>query len=81
MSEWISVNEKLPPQDPEETGHSIFVLITNGKTIGLGSYEYEYFAENEEDPITYSSPSWYDATHHISNEVTHWMPLPEVPHE
>ena len=81
MSEWISVKDRLPDPDIDnDPGYSVFVLITNGTEIGLGSYEYEYYAENETDPLQYSSPHWYDATHHIE-EPTHWMPLPEPPHE
>lgn len=76
---WIDVKESLPPPGVDEDGYSVFVLITNKTEIGLGYHEYEYFGEDENDPVTYSSPSWYDATHNITDGVTHWMELPELP--
>jgi hypothetical protein len=67
MTEWISIKDRLP-----EKAHKDF-LITNGKntiTIGhLGNYLKTWFY-------------CYDCLSHgnlYSQEVTHWMPLPETP--
>lgn len=77
MSEWISVEDRLPPCDFEfcETGEHVsnVVLVhsavTYGFNMGVGHV-------NEEGVWNVYSGE-YDFMN-VSN-VTHWMPLPEPP--
>ncbi len=79
VDDWISVKDQLPPKDmDQETDWSITVLITDGKNIGIGYYEFEYFADDPTAELQYESDSWNDDTH-IIDDVTHWMPLPKPP--
>jgi len=84
-NKWISVKDKLPEEDEE--GYSVTVLISDGKNISIGYYEFEYFAKDDEDPCLYSSDCWHDDGIAITKcnggygEVTHWMPLPLLPNK
>ena len=74
-------DQNTPPPMPENEGYSITVLVTDGKYVATGYYEFEYWPEEaDEDGLSYSSPSWYIDGDLFSN-VTHWMFLPEVPKE
>ena len=76
--EWISVEDRLP--EPEKD-----CLISNGVHVGVGYYEAEYFAEDPEDPLQYSSDCWHQEGSNLKTcnsgfaDVTHWMPLPNPP--
>lgn len=62
-SPWISVKEKLPPE--EECGLSVRVLVLNtDKKTGFGRYDY--------DNKTWLGPG-------LDMEFTHWMLIPEPP--
>lgn len=62
---WISVNEKLPPE--EEDGLSIKVIVTSNKgNIHLSRYDY-------------NMRGWISNVLDII--FTHWMFLPELPKE
>ena len=64
-SPWISVNEKLPPE--EEDGLSIKVLVASSKgNIYLSRYDY-------------NMGGWISPILDII--FTHWMHLPELPKE
>lgn len=77
MSEWISVKNRLPPCEFElhETGENVsnVVLIHN-----KNSYEFNIGMGHVSD-----SGAWtiYDGEYDFMNisDVTHWMPLPELP--
>ena len=61
-SPWISIKEKLPPE--EEYGLSVRVLVLNtDKNIGFGRYDY--------DNKIWLGPG-------LDMEFTHWMPIPEL---
>lgn len=82
---WISVKNDVPPAHEGDPGYSITVLITDGKNIATGYYEYEYIADDPDDPHQYSSDVWHDDSNLLKTnccgwaEVTHWAPLPEPP--
>lgn len=73
MSDWISVNDRLP----EDSDISILAIV-NGVPKNnihlIGAYEFAYY--NKDDGwIIESYPEWENP------DVTHWMPLPEQPKE
>ena len=85
MSEWVAVKDRLPHLDDPNGGDSDFVLISDGREIGVGSYQGEYFIEDDPDryegqALTYSSEMWY-CEGGVIDEPTHWMPLPNLPKE
>ena len=64
MSEWISVEERLPPASHDE------IVVWNGKWSRVGKY---LAASMCGDCFFYTH---YDDVLH---GITHWMPLPEPP--
>lgn len=66
MAEWISVNEMIP------TSHRD-MLITDGEEITIGWY---HVLKSE-----WTVGSVIPAAHKLRRNVTHWMPLPELPKE
>jgi len=61
MSEWVSVEDRLPEGD-----RTVLVLVWAGH-FEIGTWTGEY---------------WYcDRDVERLYRVTHWMPLPEPPHE
>ena len=74
MSEWISVNDRLPTKKDYKylwvnDNYENVVLWYDDKdgTIGIGGYVNGYV------------PHWTDINHDRIDGVTHWMPLPEPP--
>jgi len=65
MTEWISVNDKLP-NDGEH------VLIYSRKSIYIKLYENNIFYDG--DTYCYCPVG-------LIEEVSHWMPLPEPPND
>ena len=64
-SPWISVKDKLPPE--EKDGLSIKVLVVSTKNkIDFSRYDYDV-------------GGWISSE--LDIEFTHWMPLPEPPKE
>ena len=62
-SSWISVNERLPPE--EKDGLSIKVLVISNKNkITFSRYDYDV-------------GGWISSV--LDIEFTHWMPVPEPP--
>ena len=75
MNKWISVKDKLP-----EKGDYNDYLITDGKHCYVGYYRHDADAWDN------SALGWIqgisadtDETYDIN--ITHWMPLPELPKE
>lgn len=68
MTNWISVNDKLPAQ------HVDVLTITKSKVIDKTSLEHSKFFRY--------NPHWTNREYITEIEdVTHWMPLPEAPEE
>lgn len=67
MSEWISVDERLP-----EKGQSVIFAIFNGN-LGFG-----YLVERRDGGFHFNDYLDDEPLVNISG-VTHWMPLPEPP--
>lgn len=70
MSEWISVDERLPESERGPESANVLVYC-----VGKGCMQGFYCHDDEE---------WYDMegysmSIHSAEEVTHWMPLPEAP--
>lgn len=63
MSEWISVDDKIPAG-----GEGVFGWIAPYGIIKGGVAE----------PVTYECGDWYDLAGRTCT-VTHWMPLPAPP--
>lgn len=66
MSEWISVEERLPPNEEEVLA---FCDGAAGSFLIIGMYDEIMDAWTE---------TW---SHDYLYSVTHWMPLPEPPRE
>ena len=60
---WISVNEKLPPEEEDELSIKVLVVSTKGK-IDFSRYDYDM-------------KEWISPV--LDIEFTHWMFLPELP--
>ena len=70
--EWISVKEKLP----ESKDDSVIVYFARNRTIGMVHIQ-DYF-----DDITNGIGKNFNQLYtkwYISQGVTHWMSLPEIP--
>lgn len=75
---WISVEESLPKEDPERNDYmSVEVLtITDKGYINLDTYDYQtqrWFIHSEFLVVDENDDSL--------GEVTHWLPIPELPKE
>jgi len=77
MSGWISVKDELPEQNTpmqaarrnggfDDIKTSEDVTVTDGVTVGIDLY----YLEN-----------WQGLVGSPDGEITHWMPLPELPKE
>jgi hypothetical protein len=74
MTEWIRCEERMPPED-----EVVLVYTPEGRCgkihLDVLSMAYEY-------PVSWSSHfieigiQWVE---HDSHEITHWMPLPNIP--
>ncbi len=67
MDKWISVKDRLPDK------YGTYLIVRNGCVM---------FANRDE---LLRRPIWNAETYQLSiipdSEVTHWMPLPELPEE
>ena len=62
-SSWISVNEKLPPEEKDGLSIKVFVISSKNK-ITFSRYDYDV-------------KGWISSV--LDIVFTHWMPLPEPP--
>ena len=68
---WIKVSERLPENLNAFSNDQC--LITNGKTVYEGGYDYEhgwYVSRDDDDDVCMKK---------VLGHVTHWMPLPPPP--
>lgn len=65
---WISVKDKLP-----EEGTDVLSCNIKSKEIAI-----DYIVKFESEPLGYI---WACRLQDEFNNVTHWMPLPELPNE
>ncbi len=73
MSEWISVKERLP-----EKGQFVLIICAGSSIPISASYEPGEYYEWDENC---NCGGYGSEKHFYQNEITHWMPLPEVPNE
>ena len=67
---WINVNNQMPPRSKEIEWVTEYVIVTNGKLVGHGNFDYDMQCWN------------YDMVGKIpanDNLITYWKPLPEPP--
>jgi hypothetical protein len=80
MSEWISVKKRLPPWKKDEIYPE--VLATNGEIIEKVTAQIDrgewYVGHFIDDFDSKSCLSEREYEYYLKN-VTHWMPLPELP--
>ena len=71
MSEWVSVNDRLP----ELKDDGVLVFFPNGaiETVHIQDY-FDDITAGVDDFGVQMYTKWY-----ITQGVTHWMPLPEAP--
>jgi hypothetical protein len=77
MSDWISVEDRLPEKDERV----LVWLPENEQTLDDGIFDIAYFEiKEDEEPVwrIENGPGIYSLS---SNDVTHWMPLPGPPNE
>lgn len=79
MSEWISVKDRLPPDD-------VRVLLladwdwnngTNVRRASLGYYESRTKGHLGQSGFVWETPPNYASI--VEVDITHWMPMPELP--
>jgi len=71
--EWISVSDKLP----EEGQRVIYFFEHTG--ISIGKYKKTIIKDDETGEIWDMMDTFYGLDGFLSDDVTHWMPLPEAP--
>ena len=64
-NQWISVNERLPPEEKDGLSIKVLVVSTKGK-IDFSRYDYDM-------------KGWISPVLDII--FTHWFPIPELPKE
>ena len=64
-NQWISVNERLPPEEKDGLSIKVLVVSTKGK-IDFSRYDYDM-------------KGWISPVLDII--FTHWLPIPELPKE
>lgn len=66
MSEWVSIDERLPAIDQ-------YVLVARSRCVHVGVYTSSY----EGNPLHWET----DGEGFAIVDVTHWMPLPAPPEQ
>lgn len=92
--QWISVKDMLPENRKpvlavvKEDAFIYVVRASYAKKFDIESttdYDEEFFDYDEKTDAYYCKPGWYennvfeDIHWGVCGEVTHWMPLPELP--
>lgn len=76
---WISVEEKMPPEDTEVLVYATEKIKGFGSVTAICEYrETTSIFCNKTGRYDWSSPWEY---FHVDYKITHWMPLPEPPKE
>lgn len=74
MNKWISVKDKLP-----EKGDYNDYLITDGEHCYVGHYRHD--ADAWDSKLGWIQGMYADTGETYDINITHWMPLPELPKE
>ena len=77
MAEWISVNDDNPPKQGYNTGYNVVVKCGNDKKVI--TLEWMPYAIDLKTNEIFYNWNWHHRM--VGWEVTHWMPLPELPKE
>ncbi len=64
--EWVKIEDKLP----EEDQRVIYYFKETGIDIGIFT---------QQDVVGFKMNTFYGKSGFLSDDVTHWMPLPDVP--
>ena len=79
VPKWISVEEKMPPEDTEVLVYATEKIKGFGSVTAICEYsETTSMFGNKTGRYDWSSPWEY---FHVDYKITHWMPLPEPPEE
>ena len=79
VPKWISVEEKMPPEDTEVLVYATEKIKGFGSVTAICEYsETTSMFGNKTGRYDWSSPWEY---FHVDYKITHWMPLPEPPNE
>lgn len=79
MSEWISVENKVPSLDgkPDYSCQELVIAFTCFGHVRPMYYARQMYNKTEKG----REPRWEDMQGHITSPPTHWMPLPPPPTE
>jgi len=87
MTEWIKCADKMPYDYDwvlvcrlaKGTGEPSFISIA---TYRDGMFLFDCDQQSGDQLMHYATSYWMDVRDHLeSDEITHWMPLPEAPHD
>ncbi len=73
MSEWIRVEDRMPPD-----GEWVIVAAKDSAGKKFVECDIRWCSEDQEWQYFDGSDGWVGSFH---DEVTHWMPIPEPPEE
>jgi hypothetical protein len=76
MSKWISIEQVLPPQDPNNQGRSVPVLICDDGAVYDMSVSSRYYDFNNETWVN----EYYAGKISPDPLISYWMPIPAVTH-
>lgn len=82
MSNWISVNDRLPDEDGEYlvffNGEPSEMCVLNFATV-LSNADEAWFAFENRNYSGWYDWDWAEREYYEVDGVTHWQPLPEPP--
>ena len=67
---WINKNDQMPPVESYCNDVSVYVLVTDGEFMGFGYYCFDLYT------WIYRMAGAIEAS---DNNITHWMPFPDLP--
>lgn len=81
MSEWISVNDRLPEHD-----HCYVLFASQGGHVSSTFYSVDRaglkrFGNSYSRSTQGKNSGFFEASHQYGYKVTHWMPLPSPPED